>query len=73
MEYKVIIDSFEGPLDLLLHLVKKSNIDICDINFIFNGIEVAEFLDETVAINFWGWFLFWLLVPTSSTIVERSK
>ena len=48
-------------------------IDICDINFIFNGIEVAEFLDETVAINFWGWFLFWLLVPTSSTIVERSK
>ncbi|MBQ9731144.1 MAG: hypothetical protein IJV94_03380 [Bacilli bacterium] len=48
-------------------------IDICNINFIFNGIEVAEFLDETVAINFWGWFLFWLLVPTSSTIIERSK
>lgn len=48
-------------------------IDICDINFIFNGVEVAEFLDETVAINFWGWFLFWLLVPTSTTIVERSK
>lgn len=48
-------------------------IDICDINFIFNGVAVAEFLDETVAINFWGWFLFWLLVPTSSTIVERSK
>lgn len=48
-------------------------IDICDINFMFNGVEVAEFLDKTVAINFWGWFLFWLLVPTSSTIVERSK
>jgi hypothetical protein len=48
-------------------------IDICNINFIFNGIEVAEFLDKTVAINFWGWFLFWLLVPTSSTVVERSK
>jgi hypothetical protein len=48
-------------------------IDICNINFIFNGVEVAEFLDKTVAINFWGWFLFWLLVPTSSTIVERSK
>ena len=48
-------------------------IDICDINFIFNGIEVAEFLDETVAINFWGWLLFWLLVPTSTTVVERSK
>lgn len=48
-------------------------IDICDINFMFNGVEVAEFLDETVAINFWGWFLFWLLVPTSTTVVERSK
>lgn len=48
-------------------------IDICNINFIFNGIEVAEFLDKTVAINFWGWFLFWLLVPTSSTIIERSN
>lgn len=48
-------------------------IDICNINFIFNGVEVAEFLDKTVAINFWGWFLFWLLVPTSSTIIERSK
>lgn len=48
-------------------------IDICDINFIFNGVEVAKFLDETIAINFWGWFLFWLLVPTSTTIIERSK
>ena len=48
-------------------------IDIYDINFIFNGVEVAKFLDETIAINFWGWFLFWLLVPTSTTIIERSK
>ena len=48
-------------------------IDICNINFIFNGVEVAEFLDKNVAINFWGWFLFWLLVPTSTTIVERSS
>ena len=48
-------------------------IDICNFNFIVKGIEVVEFLDKTIAINFWGWFLFWLLVPTSSTIVERSK
>lgn len=34
MEYKVMIDAFEGPLDLLLHLIKKSNIDICDINIV---------------------------------------
>ena len=32
MEYLVKIEDFEGPLDLLLHLVKESNIDIYDIN-----------------------------------------
>ena len=26
------IDDFEGPLDLLLHLIKEDNIDICDIS-----------------------------------------
>lgn len=30
MDY-ISIDNFEGPLDLLLHLVKESNIDILDI------------------------------------------
>lgn len=48
-------------------------IDICNINFIFNGIEVAKFLDETIAINFWGWFLLWLFIPSSYTFIkERS-
>ena len=32
MEYKVMIDKFEGPLDLLLHLIKESNVNICDIS-----------------------------------------
>ncbi len=32
MDYKVTIDKFEGPLDLLLHLIKESDIDIFDIN-----------------------------------------
>ncbi len=31
MNYKVTIDKFEGPLDLLLHLIKESDIDIFDI------------------------------------------
>lgn len=31
MEYKVKIDAFEGPLDLLLHLIKTLEIDIYDI------------------------------------------
>ena len=31
MEYEVKINEFEGPLDLLLHLIKKENISIFDI------------------------------------------
>ena len=32
MEYKISIENFEGPLDLLLHLIKQDNIDIMDIS-----------------------------------------
>lgn len=32
MDYKITIDNFDGPLDLLLHLIKESNISIFDIN-----------------------------------------
>ena len=38
MNYLIKIDEFEGPLDLLLHLVKESNIDIQDIKI----IEITE-------------------------------
>lgn len=31
MEYKIILESFEGPMDLLLHLIDKAEIDIYDI------------------------------------------
>lgn len=31
MEYEVKIDEFEGPLDLLLHLIKESKMDIINI------------------------------------------
>lgn len=31
VHYKVTIDKFEGPLDLLLHLIKENNINIYDI------------------------------------------
>ena len=32
MDYSIKIDEFEGPLDLLLHLIKQSNINIYDIS-----------------------------------------
>ncbi len=31
MQYKVTIENFDGPLDLLLHLIKENNIDVYDI------------------------------------------
>ena len=31
MEYKVKINEFEGPLDLLLHLIKEAKVEILDI------------------------------------------
>ena len=32
MNYSIKIDAFEGPLDLLLHLIKEKNVDIYDIS-----------------------------------------
>jgi segregation and condensation protein A len=29
--YRVKLDTFEGPLDLLLHLIRKHEVDIYDI------------------------------------------
>lgn len=31
MEYKIVLESFEGPMDLLLYLIDKAEIDIYDI------------------------------------------
>jgi segregation and condensation protein A len=31
MNYKIHLEKFEGPLDLLIYLIKKNDIDICDI------------------------------------------
>ena len=31
MQNQIHIDAFEGPLDLLLHLIAKNKIDICDV------------------------------------------
>ena len=31
MEHRFTLESFEGPLDLLLHLIEKNKVDIYDI------------------------------------------
>jgi segregation and condensation protein A len=43
--YQVALDVFEGPLDLLLHLVKKHELDILDIPIGFVTDRYLEYLD----------------------------
>lgn len=42
MEYQVKLDAFEGPLDLLLHLIKKLEIDIYEIQV---SVITEQYLD----------------------------
>ena len=43
--YQVELDVFEGPLDLLLHLVRKHELDILDIPIAFVTEKYLEYLD----------------------------
>jgi segregation and condensation protein A len=55
MEYEVKLDIFEGPLDLLLYLIKKNEIDIYDIPIALiteqylQHIEMMKYLNLDVA------------------------
>ena len=44
-EYKVQFEVFEGPLDLLLYLVKKEEVDICEVNLTKIAREFIEYVD----------------------------
>jgi segregation and condensation protein A len=49
--YQVALDVFEGPLDLLLHLVKKHELSILDIPIAFVTEKYLEFLDAMAALD----------------------
>lgn len=51
MDYKFTINDFEGPLDLLLHLIKQSNINICDINIVEITEQYFKFINESEKLN----------------------
>lgn len=50
-DYKVNIEVFEGPLDLLLHLVKKHELDILDIPVSFVTEKYLEYLEIMRQLN----------------------
>lgn len=49
--YRVKIDIFEGPLDLLLHLIKKNEVDIYDIPIALITQQYLEYLDIMKQLN----------------------
>lgn len=51
MDYKIVINEFEGPLDLLLHLIKKSDIDIYDISIEKVTKQYFDFINEMESLN----------------------
>lgn len=51
MDYSVTIDKFEGPLDLLLHLVKISDIDIFDISIEEITKQYLKYITEMEKLN----------------------
>lgn len=51
MEYCIKINEFEGPLDLLLHLVKESNIDIYDININEITTQYLDYIHKMEELN----------------------
>lgn len=71
MDYAVKIDAFEGPLDLLLHLIKESKVDIWDIKIVditdqyLNYIKSMESLNLNIASGY--------LVMASELMEMKSK
>lgn len=51
MDYSVKIDEFEGPLDLLLHLIKQSNINIQDIDISVITAQYLEYINKMDELN----------------------
>ena len=49
--YQVALDVFEGPLDLLLHLVKKHELSILEIPIAFVTEKYLEYLDAMAALD----------------------
>lgn len=51
MDYKFTIDKFQGPLDLLLHLIKEADIDIFDINVAEITDQYLKYIDSMDSLN----------------------
>ncbi len=71
MDYKIEIDIFEGPMDLLVHLVKKNDLDIYNIPIAFITKQYLDYIKilQMLNIDFAGDFL--LMASTLSHIKSK--
>lgn len=51
MNYKITINDFEGPMDLLLHLVKKQDMDIREVSIEEITKQYLDFINEMEEMN----------------------
>lgn len=51
LDYEIKLDAFEGPLDLLMHLIEKNKIDIYDIPIAVLTEQYMEYLDRFQEFN----------------------
>ena len=49
--YKVKLDIFEGPLDLLLYLIRKDEVDILDVNLERVAKQYIAYIDTFKMLN----------------------
>ena len=50
-QYSVHLDKFDGPMDLLLHLIKKNELDICDISIAVITRQYLEYIKLMKELN----------------------
>lgn len=63
-QYTIKMENFEGPLDLLCHLIEKNKMDICDIKIVEITDQYMDYLKQMEKMN---------LEVTSEFIVMASK
>lgn len=51
MDYTIRIDEFEGPLDLLLHLIKKNNFDVNEISITLIVDQYLDYIKKQEELN----------------------
>ena len=85
MTYKVKLEVFEGPLDLLLHLIKKEEVEIYDIPIAKITDQYVQYLElmEMLDLNIAGDFLVMaatlmhikskMLLPPDETSLEEEE